>query len=135
MAPPNPCLSCGACCTLFRVSFYWGEADDVTPGGVPVELTEKLTPHRLMMKGTGGSSPRCIALEGDIGGKIGCGIHPQRPSVCRAFPASFSEGVRNERCDEARARYGLRALIPEDWRDPDHRPDDDKPPEPLRPAA
>ena len=23
----NPCLSCGACCMTYRVSFYWGDAD------------------------------------------------------------------------------------------------------------
>lgn len=28
----NPCLDCGICCTHFRISFYWAEADD-TPGG------------------------------------------------------------------------------------------------------
>ena len=32
----HPCLSCGACCAHFRASFYWAEADDQTPGGVPV---------------------------------------------------------------------------------------------------
>jgi hypothetical protein len=29
----NPCVSCGACCAHFRVSFYWAEADDA-PGGI-----------------------------------------------------------------------------------------------------
>ncbi|WP_374212354.1 YkgJ family cysteine cluster protein [Thiothrix subterranea] len=24
---PNPCMTCGACCASFRVSFYWGETD------------------------------------------------------------------------------------------------------------
>jgi Fe-S-cluster containining protein len=112
---------------LFRVSFYWAEASDATPGGVPVELTEKITPHRLMMKGTGGSSPRCIALQGALGHNVACGIHPCRPSVCRAFEASWSEGRPNPRCDEARARFGLRPLTPEDWTDPLDRP--------LQPAA
>jgi len=116
---PNPCLSCGACCTAFRVSFYWGEADDVTPGGVPVELTEKLTHHRLMMKGTGGSTPRCVALVGEIGGAHGCSIHPRRPTPCRDFPASYSDGVTpHDRCDKARAKYGLPPLTPADWQDP-----------------
>ena len=115
---PNPCLSCGACCAIFRVSFYWAEADDVTPGGVPAELTEKMTPHRLMMKGTGGSTPRCVALEGEIGGPIGCSIHPRRPTPCRDFSASYSDGVtRHERCDQARAGHGLPPLTPADWQD------------------
>jgi len=111
----NHCLTCGVCCTMFRVSFYWREGSDVTPGGVPVELTEQLTPHRLMMKGTGGSSPRCVALEGEIGKKVGCQIHPHRPTPCRAFAASWSEGEANDRCDRARATIGLPPLTLEDW--------------------
>ncbi|EEX7666747.1 YkgJ family cysteine cluster protein, partial [Escherichia coli] len=27
MNNPNPCMTCGACCAFFRVSFYWAEAD------------------------------------------------------------------------------------------------------------
>ncbi|HGC1012017.1 TPA: YkgJ family cysteine cluster protein, partial [Escherichia coli] len=23
MSNPNPCITCGACCAFFRVSFYW----------------------------------------------------------------------------------------------------------------
>ncbi|RBD00840.1 YkgJ family cysteine cluster protein, partial [Xanthomonas oryzae pv. oryzae] len=23
----HPCLTCGACCAYFRVSFHWSEAD------------------------------------------------------------------------------------------------------------
>ncbi|EGR9493162.1 YkgJ family cysteine cluster protein, partial [Escherichia coli] len=26
MNNPNPCMTCGACCAFFRVSFYWAEA-------------------------------------------------------------------------------------------------------------
>ncbi|EFG2122847.1 YkgJ family cysteine cluster protein, partial [Escherichia coli] len=25
MNNPNPCMTCGACCAFFRVSFYWAE--------------------------------------------------------------------------------------------------------------
>ena len=28
MSDLNPCMTCGACCIFFRVSFYWSEADD-----------------------------------------------------------------------------------------------------------
>jgi uncharacterized protein len=135
VAPPNPCLSCGACCSLFRVSFYWREIDEFTPGGVPTHLTEQLNAHRVMMQGTGGSSPRCAALVGEPGNAVTCTIHQSRPSVCRAFVASHSEGRHEERCDSARARFGLPPLTPADWISPDQHPDDDRPPEPLTPAA
>jgi hypothetical protein len=124
---PNPCLACGACCACFRASFYWSETDDVTPGGVPLELTEDRPPHFRVMKGTNQQQPRCVALEGTIGEAVRCAIHPRRPSSCREFAASFEDGATpNERCDEARARWGLAPLLPEDWRAPT---------QPLRPAA
>ncbi|HDH0840599.1 TPA: YkgJ family cysteine cluster protein, partial [Klebsiella pneumoniae] len=25
MSEINPCMTCGACCAYFRVSFYWAE--------------------------------------------------------------------------------------------------------------
>ncbi|MCC5876099.1 MAG: YkgJ family cysteine cluster protein [Candidatus Sumerlaeia bacterium] len=118
----NPCLECGVCCTQFRVSFYWGEADDVTPGRVPIGLTERLGPHRLMMKGTGGSAPRCVALEGELCKSVKCGIHLNRPTPCRNFEASWANGQPHDRCDEARARFGLPPLRPEDWLDPIYSP-------------
>lgn len=118
MARPNPCLSCGACCAYFRASFYWAEGADATPGGVPVELTRPLTPHRRVMNGTDQPQPRCVALLGDIGSAVRCTIHPQRASVCRDFPASWEDGEHNPRCDAARARWGLPPLTREDWHEP-----------------
>ena len=47
----NPCLSCGACCTYFRASFHWSEADDAG-GTVPVALTVDIDQHRRAMVGT-----------------------------------------------------------------------------------
>lgn len=116
--PVNPCLGCGACCAFFRASFYWAEAEDGTPGGVPVELTENLNSVMRIMKGTGVHPPRCIALHGEIGSDVFCTVHSVRPTVCREFPASYIDGVRNERCDQARLAYGLRPLTPEDYIEP-----------------
>jgi hypothetical protein len=115
MAQPNPCLRCGACCAYFRASFYWAEGDDATPDGVPAALTDKLTPHLRVMKGTDRPDPRCIALDGAIGQAVRCTIHPRRASVCREFAASWSNGEPNERCDRARAQWGLAPLTPADW--------------------
>ena len=106
----NPCVTCGACCAHFRVSFYWAEADDGA-GAVPVELTEPLTPFMRNMRGTNQRQPRCIALQGEVGGCVSCGIYQQRPSPCREFSMSGENGELNEACDRARARYGLPALF------------------------
>lgn len=111
----NPCLTCGACCAFFRASFYWAETDDATPGGVPVIMTKQCGPLRCMMLGTEGSHPRCVALKGDIGEQVHCVIYEQRASICREFPASWQDGEYNERCDRARAAWGLQPLTPESW--------------------
>jgi Fe-S-cluster containining protein len=109
---PNPCLTCGACCAHFRVSFYWTEADPQAGGPTPPDLTTKVTPHQAVMRGTEQPSPRCVALEGTIGKSVRCAIHPLRPSPCREFQASWIDGAHNERCDRARAAYGLPPLSP-----------------------
>lgn len=106
----NPCTSCGACCAHFRVSFYQGESAESPWGTVPAELTESLTHHRLVMKGTNEKRPRCIALTGIIGTCVGCSIHALRASVCREFPPSWENGVHNPDCDRARAAHGLPPL-------------------------
>ncbi len=114
----NPCLDCGACCAFFRASFYWGESDCAKPDGVPVELTEKLNDFRMVMKGSNGPSPRCIALMGIIGKKVHCAIYKKRASVCRDFQPAWLDGVPNERCDRARIHWGLAPLTPEIWTTP-----------------
>jgi uncharacterized protein len=108
----NPCLDCGACCASYRVSFHWSEAEASVGGVTPAELTAKISAHRVAMRGTDSKSPRCVALDGTVGATVSCSIHPQRPSPCRDFEASWSNGVHNVRCDEARATHGLLPLAP-----------------------
>ncbi|WP_420888638.1 YkgJ family cysteine cluster protein [Chromobacterium amazonense] len=62
----NPCQSCGACCANFRVSFYWAEADD-GGGAIPSQFTEKVNDWTRCMRGTWSNSPRCVALQGEVG--------------------------------------------------------------------
>ena len=116
----NPCLECGACCAYYRASFYWAESNLVRPDGVPIEMTDKLNDFRLVMKGSNSARPRCIALMGFIGKKVHCAIYTQRAPVCRDFPASWENNIHNERCDKARAAWGLLPLSPEIW----HLPED-----------
>jgi uncharacterized protein len=95
------CLSCGACCTAYRVSFYWGETTAHPDGIVPIELTQKVNDTFVCMKGTNTKPLRCVALTGKIGQSVSCSIYEQRSSTCRELEAS-SEG-----CNKARAIYGL----------------------------
>lgn len=113
----HPCLSCGACCATYRVGFHWSEAAPELGGQVPVELTETLDAHRLVMRGTWAAAPRCIALDAEIGVRACCSIHPRRPSVCREVPASLEDGVgpRSSQCDRARIGHGLPILTGADW--------------------
>ena len=112
----HPCLTCGACCAKFRVSFYWREIDsEENLDGVPMELTEFHSPTFSYMKGTGQKNPRCICLDGVLGKKVACTIYEKRPTPCREFTASYENGIQNTRCDDARAQIGLPALRPEDF--------------------
>ena len=114
----HPCLRCGACCAHFRVAFHWSEAEAFTGGIVPSELTEKLDPHRLAMRGTDAAKPRCVALDGVVGESARCGIYAQRPSVCREVVPSWEFGAVSAQCDKARRAHGLPLLTPDDWAPP-----------------
>jgi Fe-S-cluster containining protein len=111
-AMSNPCMTCGACCAFFRVAFYWSEADASAGGQTPPDLTAKVSPYTTVMRGTEQTPPRCVALHGTIGADVRCVIHALRPSPCREFQASWVDGLHNERCDRARAAYGLPPLSP-----------------------
>ncbi len=94
----NPCVSCGACCATFRVSFYWAEADAL---GIAPELTEQVNAFYGCMAGTNQPQPRCQALCGDVGGETRCQIYHQRPAPCHELQAGEAK------CNQARLRHGL----------------------------
>lgn len=111
----HPCLRCGACCAQFRVAFHWSEAEPSLGGTVPAELTEKLDPHRLAMRGTQALKPHCVALCGEPGKHAYCGIYERRPSVCREVEPAWERGRASPQCDKARLAFGLPVLTPADW--------------------
>ena len=123
----HPCLTCGACCTQYRVAFHWMESDEVTAGGVPAALTERLDPHRLCMRGTASLPVRCVALDTEIGVHSRCTIHPMRPSACREVDASWENGVASRQCDQARIAHGLPVLTAAAWRWREPAGNDDHP--------
>ncbi|HEY9281121.1 MAG TPA: YkgJ family cysteine cluster protein [Eoetvoesiella sp.] len=109
----NPCLSCGACCAHFRVSFYCGEIAGEGGGTVPAELVTQVSPLRGCMKGTEYGGQRCIALRGELGQPgIACAIYEQRPSPCREFPTWLDDGSPNPDCQRLRNAIGLPPLSP-----------------------
>lgn len=113
----HPCLSCGACCAFFRVSFWAHEMHGTNhPWRVPTELVENPQGVLVSLKGTTRKNrPACYALTGKIGEKASCKIYENRPSPCRDFTASYENGYKNPRCDEARAAHGLRPLNKSDY--------------------
>ena len=117
---PNPCLTCGACCAAFRVSFYWAESDEAVAICVPADMTCPVAPLLCAMKGTDQPHPWCIALRGTVGVKVWCSIYERRPSVCQEVLSSGQDGLTNLWCDRARAIWGLPPLMhlqekPERW--------------------
>ena len=103
--PRNPCLDCGACCVVYRSSFYWAEADDATPEGVPARLTVRVDAFRRAMRRR--PDGRCAALHGVPGRNVSCAVYDRRPSPCRDFEPAWSGGPAGARCLEARRRLGL----------------------------
>jgi len=101
MADDFDCQRCGACCAVFRVSFYWAEADDAPGGSVPVSLTRPVGSLHRDMAGTETRPVRCIALQGEIGRDVGCSIYAQRSSTCKSVMPGDSQ------CLKARAAHGL----------------------------
>lgn len=95
------CQRCGACCAVFRVSFYWAEADDAPGGSVPVALTRPVGTLRRCMAGTEARPVRCVALQGAVGRAVACGIYAQRSSTCRGVQPGDAQ------CLKARAAHGL----------------------------
>ncbi len=118
----NPCLSCGACCALFRVSFYWAETSEFIPGGVPEELTVKINDFLLAMKGSEKNPPRCDCLIGEIGDRVYCKIYKNRSSTCREFKPAWEDNEPSPGCDEARTKWGLIPLTPDSWISPEGFP-------------
>ena len=109
----NPCLSCGACCSHFRVSFYFGELESHDGGWVPVAFTSKINDFRACMQGTESGEGRCVALRGTVGQTgISCSIYASRPSPCREFEAWLEDGMPNPDCQRVRAKHGLPSLPP-----------------------
>lgn len=111
MSDQNPCLTCGACCAHFRVSFFWGECCS-SGGTVPDDLVVQVNPYRVAMRGTESKPARCVGLLGEVGSGVRCTLYEQRSSPCREFEAAWHNGEANPRCDAARAAYGLPPLTP-----------------------
>lgn len=96
----DSCLSCGACCAFFRVSFYWAEGESM-----PEDVVEPLTAVYSCMKGTNQKDPRCVMLSGEIGQQVSCTMYEQRSSSCKEVQAGDAQ------CNKARAAHGLIPLI------------------------
>src|SRR5699024_6531744 len=105
----NPCLSCGASCAYFRVSFFWGVAESAGVS-VPDQYLAAVSPTYVAMQGTQRQPVRCIALAGEVGAEVSCTIYAQRSTSCREFQASWQNGEHNPDCDAARIAHGLPPL-------------------------
>ncbi|UXY13788.1 YkgJ family cysteine cluster protein [Chitiniphilus purpureus] len=105
----SPCLSCGACCAAFRVTFDASELQS-EGGCVPDGLADREAAHLARLKGTDHARPRCLALTGQIGVQVRCGIYQERPNPCREFAPLAELGDFSPACNRARARHGLPPL-------------------------
>jgi Fe-S-cluster containining protein len=79
----STCLSRGACCATYRVSFYCGEMDGSPGGRAPSALVEQITPTLAAMRGTMQQPPRCIALRDEAGDACDTARRRHGPPVLR----------------------------------------------------
>lgn len=96
----DACLSCGACCAYFRVSFYWAEGLNM-----PEHYTEPVTPVYSCMAGTNQKNPRCVALVGTLGEAVSCGMYEQRSSSCKEVQ------IADAQCNKARIAHNMIPFI------------------------
>lgn len=115
----TPCLTCGACCAHYRVSFYWSEAEPSLGGTVPSELTHSVCRSLAAMNGTNQPQPRCVALEGKVGEWVSCAIYEKRPSPCSELQPAWLNGEPSPQCDKARIAHGLSPLTPDAFDEPE----------------
>lgn len=105
--PINACEKCGACCAFFPVNFPDIDLDDLISGALLTEMSLPAGHLLRVMRGTECGSPRCKALEGEVGKRVRCLIYAGRPSTCRNFNRSWENDTGNTLCDRARAVYGM----------------------------
>lgn len=101
--PIPDCLSCGACCFYLLCatvkptdqntpeSHFWKIFLEENSGEIVVDQFMRRNPETMA----------CIALDGEIGGNIGCSIYHDRPQVCREFDAG------SDKCHAIRRAYGI----------------------------
>ena len=75
---------------------------------MPEHYTEPVTAVYSCMAGTSQPQPRCVALAGEIGRQVSCGMYEARSSSCKEVQ------IADAQCNKARAAHGLIALIPLD---------------------
>ncbi len=109
-AGSDPCTRCGACCAAFRVDFHPACLASREADGVPDALTVPVTAQLVRMRGTDAAEPRCVALRGEVGVAVECGIYDRRPPPCRDFAPYAPLGMGDEACARARRRHGLAPL-------------------------
>jgi len=106
---PYGCQSCGACCVNLGGSDGNGyvyldrqEAVRMRRLGLPVVEAAMGSKCLAAVPNDGAwGYPACVGFEGDVGGRCGCSVYDDRPSVCREFTSD------SDVCREARDRAGL----------------------------
>ena len=71
---------------------------------MPAGLTFPLTTNLVRMRGSHDFPPRCVALEGEIGRNVRCGIYQRRPGPCQELESG------SDACKRARRKHGLPPL-------------------------
>ena len=101
-APIPDCQTCGACCTALPCVDV--RAIDPTPAENYWNIIIRgqsgaITVNRQLKRDS--ETGNCLALKGEVGKTVGCGIYENRPEDCRKFDAG------SDRCHALRRAYNL----------------------------
>ena len=101
-APIPDCQTCGACC--IAVPWVDVKENDATSAENYWDITvrgrnEEIIVIRQLRRDT--KTGNCLALKGDVGKSVECGIYETRPDDCRKFEAG------SDKCHALRRAYGI----------------------------
>lgn len=106
LTPPDEqvpdCQTCGVCC--IAVPWVDVKAGDLTPAENYWDITTRgqsgeIIVSRQLRRDT--ETGNCLALKGEIGKSVECGIYENRPDDCRKFEAG------SDKCHALRRIYGI----------------------------
>ena len=102
----STCRSCGACCVAPASDPTYVAVDKADVARLPKQFVKLhvvsgaiSTSTRSYTSGPldGADVCSCVALAGNVGGRVSCSVYEKRPNVCRSFAPGGSACIESRR--------------------------------------